>query len=287
MNIFLTGKNGFIGKSLWKYLNEINLYKNIYPLKRDFSFEGTFDIHNKSVLFHCAWAGVLGKYRDDYKIQTENIIYTEKLINFCKNYNIQRIIALGSQAEYSPTNKLITEDSQINPYTIYGKTKVKVNYLLSNFCNNYNCKLNWLRLFDIYGPGDNTNWLIPYVISTLLKGESPILTECRQIWDFLYIDDVAKALFSFLEYENSYQVENFNLCSGEHIRLRTVIEIITQLINSSEKIYPLFGKKDLRKNEIQSIRGHNDLIISKINWLPETSIIVGLKKTINFYKNNL
>ena len=285
MNIFITGKNGFIGNALTKYLYEINLKHNIFCLNRDFSFEGNCYTPNQSILFNCAWAGVLGKHRNSESIQNENLVYTKKLIEFCKKYNIQRIIAFGSQAEYSPTNELINENSLIKPYTKYGEIKVKVHYLLSNYANNSDCKLTWLRLFDIYGPGDNPNWLIPYVISTLLKGECPVLTRCTQIWDYLYVDDVVKALLSFLKYKSKNKVENFNLCSGEHLKLRTIIEIISHIINNKNS-YPLFGKKDFRQNEIHSIRGVNNLLSSKINWNPETSIIQGLKQTVEFYKES-
>jgi nucleoside-diphosphate-sugar epimerase len=80
-------------------------------------------------------------------------------------------IGLGSQAEYGPCQNKIDETTNTNPTTLYGVSKLAACKLSERLCQELGIRHSWLRLFSSYGPNDNSDWLIPYLINSLLRLE--------------------------------------------------------------------------------------------------------------------
>ena len=88
--------------------------------------------------------------------------------------------------EYGSVSGIQTENSHPkNPISIYGKSKLySTNYL--KFLNKvYNFPVVVLRLYQVYGPNQKNNRLIPYVIDSIIKNKKIFTTKGDQIRDFL------------------------------------------------------------------------------------------------------
>ena len=209
----ITGPTGAIGSALCRLLlsKGIEVYgvcrKDTFRLKNlpkgvnvvccDLSEMNilTEKISSCDVFFHFAWAGTFGDARNDAYLQMKNIEYTLDAINVAKTLGCKVFIGAGSQAEFGRCDKMITKDIPCSPETGYGIAKLCAGNLGKLACKNSEMDFVWTRVLSVYGPCDGENSMVSMVIKTLLKGEKPALTECKQMWNYLYSDDAAEAFY--------------------------------------------------------------------------------------------
>ena len=253
--------------NLYIYRYENNLSVKLEVNKFDFS---------SSIFFEFSWYGVFGSERNDinqFKINIPLIISSVEFANYisCKHW-----VGVGSQAEYGNYNKTINENDICKPTTLYGKSKLFCSKLANELCLHYNINFSWLRLFSVYGPDDNQNWLIPYLINKMILGDTVNTTLGEQIWDYLYIDDVSR-VFSKINVNESLGITN--LSSSEKIRIKDLINIIKKITNSTSLIN--FGAIQYRKDQVMYMNGDNTKLKDNLSWTPKTSLEYGLLQTIN------
>ena len=232
-------------------------------------------------MIHCAWAGVLGKDRDSNE-QDNNLRIAEMTVKLAQTHKVRRVIAFGSQAEYGSPNIRVREDYPTDPATLYGKTKVKCHKIFQEAIHGSNFDFCWLRLFDPYGPGDNTAWFIPYVIRCALNDESPRLTECTQKWDYIYIDDLCRCI-RLLSSARLPKESTYNISSDNPVLLRDVVDLIYDYIMPLKR-RPNYGAVPFRPDQVFHLQGNNEKLKAVTGWQPSTSIEAGIKKTIDYFK---
>jgi nucleoside-diphosphate-sugar epimerase len=140
------------------------------------------------------------------------------------------------------------------------------------------------KIFMVYGPGqgDHTK-LIPYVITSLLRGEAPKLSSGIRLVDWIYVDDLVEGLVECAQTPD-IDGQTVELGSGEMHSIREIVEKLVDLVPG--KVDPLFGAladRPLERVEKADIFGSYELI----GWRPSTSLEVGLTHTIEWYKKSL
>jgi nucleoside-diphosphate-sugar epimerase len=303
MRILVSGATGFIGSFLIKQL--INDGHDVSILVRNYSsFTRIADVkgklriiavdyknlenykseileNNPELFFHLGWFGVENTFHNDDDMISINIRTSMSLCKIILKSNIKSVIALGSQAEYGPYTCVINENHSTNPTTLYGIAKLSVYNIFNYYLQTQGIRYVWLRLFSSYGPSDNPNWLIPYLINTLAENKSPALTKCEQIWDYIYIDDVISALVTCAFNNNAKGV--YNLGSGIGYPLKMVITKIRDMINPAIQLN--FGEISYRKNQIMILQADNTKLKIETGWQPFVELKEGLMNTINWYLN--
>ncbi len=234
------------------------------------------------IVFHLAWYGVANQFRNDPQQVPENVNGSFELLHLASESGCRLWIGLGSQAEYGVYDRIISEEMPAKPVTIYGTTKLAVCRLAQQLCSTRQMEFAWLRLFSCYGPDDNACWLIPSVISTLLRGERPALTWGTQCWDYLYVEDAAQALIQVAKSPVARGI--LNLASGEASQVRTIVERIQNLIDPS---LPLgFGELEYRPDQIMHLQGDIRRLQESTGWSPRYALSAGLEQTINWYRQH-
>ena len=193
---------------------------------------------------------------------------------------VDYFLGLGSQAEYGPQQGKIQETSPTQPTNCYGAAKLAAGVVLARTSTASQRKLAWLRLFSSYGPGDDPNWLIPYLIRTLLDGKTPKVTHAAQLWDYIHVDDVAHAIICTL---NAQACGIFNLGSGRAQSLRTTIEYIRDLIDPQIQI--AFGEVPYRPDQVMHLEADITALTSTTGWIPKISMEDGLSSLVNYCRN--
>lgn len=304
MRIFLTGASGFVGsfflkevlssanhevsvlirdpKSAWRVLDNL---KDVQLIQGTLSDTDTYKNRLKEfkpdVIVHLAWGGVSNSSRND-NAQWRNVGEMLELLEFSAKLGVKSFVGLGSQAEYGPVNSRVDENVPTNPTTLYGVSKLAACNLGKMLASSMNVKFSWLRLFSSYGPTDSPDWLIPYVINTLLKGESPKLTPAEQIWDYINVRDVARAILAVVDSDNAAGI--FNLGSGQSVPLREIIERTKEFTGVSTPL--LFGEVPYRTDQVMHLEANIDSLTAHTGWKPVISLEEGLKETVDWWKLN-
>ncbi|RLA96547.1 MAG: NAD(P)-dependent oxidoreductase, partial [Deltaproteobacteria bacterium] len=231
------------------------------------------------VVFHLAWFGVANRHRNDIKQISCNLYGSINLLRLSCDSGCKRWVGLGSQAEYGIPEGILREDLPTRPVTLYGAVKLCVCILSQRLCEICNTDFAWLRLLASYGPMDDSEHLIPWVILKLLRGENPNLTLGEQRWDYLYVEDVVEALWQVAITPEAYGI--FNLGSGKPHTIRSIVESIRDLINPN---LPLgFGKVPYHHDQVMHLQADISRLQQTIAWSPQVSLDEGLRRTVEWF----
>ncbi len=294
--ILITGASGFLGFALLKEIlangdepivlaRESSDLEKIIQLHVEIIFyEKLCDpnlvnkiLHLKPVIFiQCGWLGVRGIERNNAAQLTYNIPLTIDSIELANQLGCKQWVGIGSQAEYGIKNRAIDETMTLEPVTTYGKAKVAAYWTAKGLCDYYGIKMLWSRVFSLYGPGDQNDNFIPYIVHKILQKQTPKLTKCEQKWDFLYIDDAAKLIFSLIEIE---AVGIYNIGYGKATKLKSVAEMIRKHMKSDIKLN--YGALEYNDQTIVHLEADMNKVYNLIKWKPMVKISDGIKLTID------
>lgn len=223
---------------------------------------------------HFAWNGTRGQERNDQILQEANYENSIEAIRSMIGAGCKRIITAGSQAEYGYCGGVITEETECHPNTQYGIYKLKVFDTVKKFCEDNNVSYKEPRFFSLYGPGDYDKTLIMSLISTMKKNEPCDLTECVQMWDFLYIDDAIDAVIKLCEQECPDGA--YNLGSGDVRMLKQYVEEMKEILYSSSQLN--YGTISYPETGMVSIFPSVEKIKREISWQPKVSFREGIER---------
>lgn len=137
-----------------------------------------------------------------------------------------------------------------------------------------------LRVFMVYGPGqtDQTK-LVPYVVTSLLRGESPKLSSGTRRVDWVYVEDVADAFLTAAQ-RPDLAGETLDIGSGELVTVRSVVEQIAGMVGAV--VQPNFGTLPDRPLETERA-ADVEQTRERLGWQRRTSLAEGLSATIEWF----
>lgn len=255
------------------------LVKKIYCSLNEMKEVDTLGL-NAEAFFHLAWGSTNRLVRDNLDPQVNNIRYALDSVLLAKKMGCDTYVGAGSQAEYGRTDEILTEKTYPKPETAYGMAKLCAGQMTRLACKKCGLKHIWPRMLSTYGPYTQDTTIINYTINCLLHGEKPSLSGCEQIWDFLYVDDAAKALL--LVAEKGTDGEIYNVSSGRAATLKGYIEIIRNKINPDAEIG--YGDLPYGKETVMHLEGDITKLKNETGFVPMISFEEGVIKTIEWAK---
>lgn len=294
MKIFVTGGSGFIGKHLVDLLVKRRHTVAILSRtagKKDFpkvriirgglgnikKWQAELKQFNPDAAVHLAWEGLPDH---SYQVSRKNLNYGLNLFELFTKTACKKIIATGSGWEYGAQPGKMSEDTVPIPFDAHTAAKHSLRMLGSELAKQNNITFIWARLFFVYGPGQRSKSLIPYMLSCLNSGQVPEIRNPNAANDFVYVEDVAEALYKLLM--KGKKSETYNIGSG---KLTSVSKIMKYLF----KKYGINNEFKLVEKQHQDQIGSAYAGILKINkdvgWKPTTPIERGIVKTYKKFLN--
>jgi nucleoside-diphosphate-sugar epimerase len=294
--ILVTGGTGFIGYNLLKKLSKFNfdLYslstKNPNKLMRLKKVNYLIsDISKKKILKNSLREkfdiiiNLSGYVDHSNKIKTIKSHYKgcKNLFNLIKkNKKTKLFIQIGSSMEYGKSASPQKENVVCIPKGYYGLAKHKATKFLVEQSKKVNFSIIILRLYQVYGPYQMENRLIPFVINSCLKDKKFDCTEGNQIRNFTHIDDLIILILKIIK-TKKMKSEIINFGHKNSIKIKSLIVKIKKIIKKGQ---PNFGKIKMRKDESLKLYPDITKLLSMFNWKPKINLNQGLKKTIGFYE---
>ena len=289
--ILIVGGTGFLGMNFINKISrmnyEITSISRKIPKKKDkikgvkyFSRDISKNIQLKGDFDFAINFGGNIDHSNHKKTYETHFLGVKNLINFLKKKNIKRFIHIGSSSEYGKAHSPHDEKMKCEAKLSYGISKLKAtNYLLDLYQKN-SFPVIILRLYQVYGPGQKTNRLIPFVIKKCIQNKKFDCSHGLQSRDFIYIDDLTNAIKLILRTNKNIYGKIFNVGFGRSKKLKNIINSLTKKLGGG---LPLFGKLKMRKDEtLNSFPKIN--LIKSLGWSPKVNLEKGLNKTIFYYK---
>lgn len=181
---------------------------------------------------HFGWGGSGSNARTDRALQEKNLEDSLNTVRAAKKLGCTRFLFSGSQAEYGLHKTLMNEELDCSPRSLYGESKLKMRFEGEKLCKELGMAYIHTRIFSAYGPGDHPWTLVESCLNAFTSGETLSLGQCTQQWNFIYIDDLARAMCALaetpaeaLDHENPV----YNLAGEETKPLREFVEEIHEL----------------------------------------------------------
>ena len=208
----VTGANGFVGSAVVKELLSNN-YK-VYAVVRNNHSDRLSDLDNVEIVncelsdidslpgqitekcdvfYHFAWSGSAGKDRANTRLQLDNVQWSVESIRAAKKLGCSRFVFAGSIVEKECLAAAYTGGNRPGLGYIYGGGKVAAHILCSSVAAAEGIDLLWGEITNAYGVGEVSPRLVNSTIRKCIAGVSPEFTAGTQNYDFVYIDDVARA----------------------------------------------------------------------------------------------
>lgn len=262
MKILVTGANGFIAKNFIKFA--LNKKVKIIAISRKKKFlynknlkwiKGTFNKINFKeygkfdILVHFAAAGVKLNQKDKLnKILNVNVYQSnEMILNAIKN-KCKKFLIVSSSSEFGDVNVKSTgvkKNDTKKPNSPYGLSKVMFNKIIFKLSREYNCKFRIMRLFPVYGPGENPKRLYSTIKRNAKEKKDLVIKNPFQVRDFSHIDFVVKNLFDALNFSKRKfkYYQTFHVSESNHLTILEFCKIFWKKFNGLGKLRYRYKKK--------------------------------------------
>ena len=232
--IIIDGGEGFLGRSILKFLNKL---ENFDLIKLDRNLEYS-PLENESYILIIA----TGSFKASaFELANSNIMRPLRVLSKYEE-NISKVILLSSGAVYGSklNNDRSKEEDTLVHYDIYSSTKIAIENLISLFCSNTNLPLSILRLPVVYA-SDHMKGVLPSMLKSYSEENFiQVYGEGKAIRDFLHISDFLDAMLNIIKLD-----------------IRGIYNISSEVTYSMAELASIIAKNE---SEIKFLQDDNNLL---------------------------
>jgi len=263
MTVLLTGGGGFIGQSVLRRLVE----HGETPVVLLHRWHGLKELESllPADVDGCIHLGWYANTRDYLVNIAENRRSLQDGLDLVENLGLRgckNLVVAGTSAEYETSNQVLSEDAPVAPWSVYGAAKASLHQFLRSSLTPAGMVVSWARIFNVTGPGEDPNRLLPHVARSVLAGREVPLTSGTQVRDFLHVDDVADGLVHALF---AARPGVYNISSGQGAPLSQVLTELAQALGDPTLLK--FGERRRGEHDPDTVVGSN-AALRGLGWRP-------------------
>ncbi|SES41246.1 SDR family NAD(P)-dependent oxidoreductase [Salipaludibacillus aurantiacus] len=308
--VLVTGGAGFIGSHVTDFLIDEGTHvvildnlssgdlKNINKSMHVTFIEGdvrdtkavqdTFERHPEigAVVHMAAQSKVGPSIENPHEDLAINVSGTLNLLEEARKKNVKTFVYASSAAVYGHVDNLpVTEETPTRPLSPYGVSKLSAEEYVKAYSRLYDMNVAALRFANVYGPRQSAATeagVITIFIERLLAGEQPVIQgDGQQTRDFIYVEDVARAVMKVLEDPAKNKGAVFNVSSETSTSVEELLRKICGALNVP--FTPDYTEE--RPGDIKHSYLSREKLSNALDWTPLTPLEDGLAKTADYYRS--
>jgi len=320
-NVVLTGVTGFIGSNLAKKLVDLGhrvfgvtrhcASRSLKPIEEilddvvlvaaditdPMSISQALRSANPDCIFHlAALTPVRLSFEKPFEYERFNYLGTMNIVHSLMSlpdYEKRRIIVASTAEVYGyheEEEKPLKEIALLNPSSPYAVSKAAADMYVRMASEVYNIDCVVLRPVNTYGRKFETNFLVEYVVTSMLRGENVYVGAPESIREYMYVDDHINAYVKAMEKGRKGQA--YNIATGEGVKNRDLAEKIAEKVGYDknrvvfDSYPPGYPLRPIAAEQpyivLDSTKAEREL-----NWSPQVSLSEGLHRTIQYWQDSI
>ena len=288
--VLITGRHGFIGNHLHKYLTK----KQIAIIDGDeIEEKKLLDVTDlqtllsinkpvQAIIHLAAKTSIANSFHNPYLTYYTNFVGTFNLLEFARLRNVKKFINVSTYVYGHPQYNPVDENHPIDPHSPYNKSKLLADQLCQFYSHDFNIDVVTLRPFYIYGPGVSSNSFIPSIARQIKQTGEVTLNDRDITRDFLFVDDFLSLLTMILnKFPRGYNI--FNVGSGTYHTLEVITHIVAELLG---KEFNVQYNKTNKYADVSTMQADITKVSNAFKWKPMVNIKEGLRLTIDAKANS-
>ena len=317
--ILITGFNGFVSGHFINYLEKNNIKSEIFGIdinksEMDYSiFENVItSFVQLDLLERDSLENIIYNFQPNYILHLASyssvgFSWKNPSLSFRNNMNIFlnlmevvrevnpscRILSVGSSEEYGNVTKdkvPLKEEYSLEPVSPYAVARVSQEQLSKVYCDGYGLDVVLTRSFNHIGPGQKDIFVISSFAKQLveikkgIKKERKLVTgDISVVRDFLDVRDVVDAYYKL--FAHGVKGEVYNICSGNGISLREVIDIMCGILDIQIDLET--DSNLIRPNDNKIIIGTNEKLKAATGWVQKIKLKKSLEDIISYWEQKI
>jgi UDP-glucose 4-epimerase len=214
-----------------------------------------------------------------------NIIGSINVIKNCVDYKTRRIVfassggAIYGEMQGAPP----TEDTPIQPVSLYGVAKYSVEQYLAAYGRAENIACTILRYANVYGPRQRTDGeagVVAIFAGLMLDSQPPTIFGCGdKTRDYVYVADVVRANMMVLEHGGTGP---YNIGTGVETSDQQVFDAVAAATGYDGD--PIYG--DERKGDVHRIALNSQKATNEFGWHAQTEFSEGIARTVDYIRRH-
>ena len=235
-----------------------------------------------AVINLAARAGVRASVEDPWVYYQTNVEGTLNLLEMCRRFGVKKFVLASTSSLYGAHNPVpYREDADTSrPLSPYAASKKAAETLAYVYHHLHGLDVSILRYFTVYGPAGRPDMSVFRFIRRMAEGE-PIVVfgDGTQERDFTYVDDVAGGTVTALR---PLGYEAINLGGDRPVGLSAVIHRIGRLLGHK----PQIEHRPAHPADVQATWADIDKAGRLLGWSPQVAIEEGLRRSVDWYREN-
>lgn len=213
-----------------------------------------------------------------------NIEGTAALLEACRHGDIKKFVHISTDEVYGELGETgkFTESLPLLPNSPYSASKASADLIIRAHHKTYGLPVTTARPSNNYGYYQYPEKFIPLIISNLLEDKPvPVYGEGKNIRDWIFVEDCCAGIAAILECGKNGEV--YNVGGESEKRNIDIVKMVIKLLRKDDS-YIKFVKD--RPGHDYRYALDNTKIRKELGWTPKINLEAGLKRTVDWYKNN-
>lgn len=281
--ILVTGAKGFIGSHLVARLAQRESVLAISRAQGPIEYASTWaGLPKTDVVVHLAGCSyVPASWDNPADFMQVNVSGALQALDYCRRQGA-RLVFISSYLYGTPESNPVPETAPVRTPNPYAFSKLLAEEACAFYAQNFDVPVVILRPFNIFGPGQSAEFLIPSVIGQALDKGSILVKDLEPRRDYLFIEDFVSAIEAVIAYKTRFEI--FNIGSGVS---RSVADVVQNVVAAVGTHVTVRSEGARRHNEIMDVCADIDKARASLGWQPQWSFERGCLQTIGSIRSSM